>query len=178
MMIPSPQMRAVPRTFHEVAEEPAFVERADGLKHLPSVRAHAFLGLVRSGAALARELDATLQRNHGLTLHSFEVLLHLAVFSPDGSLRLSQLVEQAPLSQSQVSRLAAELEKRDLVRRSTAAEDGRGVKVAITEAGMERFREAQETHLQDLDLRMFSRLSWDETVQLASITAKLLDEAN
>jgi DNA-binding MarR family transcriptional regulator len=162
-------------TRHDPAEEPAFVERDDGLKHLPPVRARAFLGLVRAGASLARELDATLQRKHELTLHSFEVLLHLAVFSPDGSLRLSQLVQQAPLSQSQVSRIAAELEKRDLVRRSTAAEDGRGVTVAITEAGRQRFRQAQETHLRDLDARVFSRLSWEEVVQLASITSKLLE---
>jgi DNA-binding MarR family transcriptional regulator len=177
-MAPSSTARAAQASFEDVPEEPDFVETDDGLKHLPPVRAHAFLGLVRAGASLARELDETLQRKHELTLHSFEVLLHLAVFSPDGSLRLSQLVHQAPLSQSQVSRLAAELEKRDLVRRSTAAEDGRGVVVTITKAGRKRFREAQETHLRDLDTRLFSQLSWNEVVQLASITSKLLDDTD
>jgi DNA-binding MarR family transcriptional regulator len=177
-MSPSPTARAAQASFDGVPEEPTFVQRDDGLKHLPPVRAHAFLGLVRAGASLARELDETLQRKHELTLRSFEVLLHLAVFSADGSLRLSQLVQQAPLSQSQVSRLAAELEKRDLVRRSTAAEDGRGVMVTITKAGKKRFRQAQESHLRDLDARLFSRLDWGEIVQLASITSKLLDDTS
>lgn len=165
-----------PASFDHLPEEPRVVEREDGLRHLPPVRARAFLGLVRAGAVLARDLDANLQRTHQLSLHAFEVLLHLAVFSPDGSLRLSQLVEQAPLSQSRVSRLAAELETRGLVRRSTADDDARGVMVTITKKGLKRFRAAQQTHLADLDERVFSRLSWEDVTRLASISAKLLDE--
>lgn len=156
-----------------VREEPLFVERADGVRHLPPVRAHAFLGLVRAGTTLARELTATLEARHGLSLHAFEVLLHLAAFSPTGSLRLSQLVAQAPLSQSRVSRLVAELEAQRLVTRTSAPDDARGVDVSLTDAGMERFRRAQETHLADLDQRLFSRLSWEDIARLATITAKL-----
>lgn len=176
VMATSSQTGSAPTPSDATSEEPLFVERDDGLKHLPPVRAHAFLGLVRAGAALARDVDTALQRKHELSLHSFEVLLHLAVFSPHGSLRLSQLVQQAPLSQSQVSRLAAELERRGLVERSTPEDDGRGVVVSITAAGIERFQQAQETHLDDLDRRLFSRLSWDEVTKLAAITSKLLDD--
>lgn len=166
-----------PPSFDGAPEEPLSLERDDGLRHLPPVRARAFLGLVRAGGVLARDLDANLQRGHGIGLHAFEVLLHLAVFSPDGRLRLSRLVEQAPLSQSRVSRLAAELEADGLVRRSPADDDARGVVVAITDQGRQRFREAQQTHLDDLDARLFSRLTWEEVTRLATITAKLLDEA-
>ena len=160
----------------DVPEEPLYHERADGLRHLPPVRAHAFLGLVRAGAVLTRDLSATLEARHGLSLHAFEVLLHLAVFSPDGTLRLGQLVAQAPLSQSRVSRLVAHLDAEGLVTRTSAPDDARGVDVAITEAGRERFRQAQDTHLADLDERLFSRLTWRETARLAAITAKLLAE--
>lgn len=175
-MAASSQTSSTPTSSHDVPEEPLFVERGEGIKHLPPIRAHAFLGLVRTGAALARDLDAALQRKHELSLHTFEVLLHLAAFSPDGSLRLSDLVHQAPLSQSQVSRLAAELEKRGLVKRATADDDGRGVVVSITPAGIERFQQAQETHLEDLDRCLFSRLTWAEVTQLAAITSKLLED--
>ncbi|QBI19888.1 MarR family transcriptional regulator [Egibacter rhizosphaerae] len=154
--------------------EPLVVERADGLKHLPPTRAHAFLGLVRAGTALSRDLSARLEARHGLSLHAFEVLLHLAVFSPDGRLGLRQLVEQAPLSQSRVSRMVARLEADGLVTREHDPDDARGVDVAITDAGVDVFRRAQETHLADLDERFFSRLSWDDITRLATITEKLL----
>lgn len=157
-------------------EEPLYIERADGLKHLPPLRAQAFLGLVRAGAAVARDVDATLQARHHISLHAFEVLLHLAVFSPDRRLRLTQLIEQAPLSQSRVSRLVGDLEARGLVRRATSAEDRRGIEVRLTDAGLAVFRDAQESHLHDLDMRLFSRLSWEEVTSLAEITAKLLGE--
>lgn len=161
--------------FDGASEEPLFVERPDGVRHLPPVRAHAFLGLVRAGTVLYRELNATLEAAHGLSLHAFEVLLHLAAFSPDGSLRLAQLVDQAPLSQSRVSRLVAHLDAQGLVTRASAPDDARGVDVTITDTGLEVFRKAQETHLADLDERLFSRLTWEEVTQLAAITAKLTD---
>lgn len=173
---PRPDAAARPTSLADVAEEPLYLERADGLRHLPPVRAQAFLGLVRAGTVVARDLSATLEAHHGLSLHAFEVLLHLAVFSPDGTLRLGQLVAQAPLSQSRVSRLVAQLDAEGLVTRTSAPDDARGVDVAITEAGRERFRQAQDTHLADLDGRLFSRLTWEETARLAAITAKLLAE--
>lgn len=163
-----------PATFEGVPEEPLFVERPDGVRHLPPVRAHAFLGLVRAGTGLYRDLNATLEATHGLSLHAFEVLLHLAAFSPDGSLRLAQLVDQAPLSQSRVSRLVAQLDAQGLVSRASAPDDARGVDVTITDAGLALFHKAQETHLADLNQRVFSRLTWQEVTELANITAKLM----
>lgn len=156
-----------------VAEAPVLVD-ADGSKYLPPVRANAFLGLVRAGEGLARDLDGELQAAHGLSLRAFEVLLHLAVFAPTRCLRMTKLAEQAPLSQSRVSRLVAELETKGLVHRSAVADDARGVEVAITERGLRLFADAQDTHLDGLERRLFSRLTWDETAQLAQITAKLL----
>ncbi len=177
--LPTPLATQQGDTFVGHPEEPLYVERANGLTHLSPVRARAFLGLVRAGSQLSRELDARLHRGHDLSLHAFEVLLHLAVFSPDGSLRLGQLVQQAPLSQSRVSRLSAELETRGLVRRTGAADDGRGVVISITDEGVARFKAAQDTHLRDLNELLFARLTWDEVTQLATITSKLLaDDPN
>ena len=148
---------------------------ADGITHLPPARARAFLGLVRAGETLARELDAELRALHGISLRGFEVLLFLAVFAPEGRLRVSELAERAPLSQSRVSRLVAELEGLGLVRRSTAEGDARGVEVTITKAGMEKFSQAGETHLRGLEARLFSHLSEEEIEQLAGITGRILE---
>ncbi len=146
-----------------------------GLKHLSPERAQAFLGLVRAGDLLARKLDSELQVEHAISLRGFEVLLFLAVFAPEGRLRVTELADQAPLSQSRVSRLVAELETRGLVTRSAAEDDARGVEVSITEAGRQRFLEAQKTHLEGLETRLFSRLTAEEVRELARITTKILD---
>lgn len=143
--------------------------------HLPPVKARAFLGLIRAGEELNRRLDEELERRHGLSLRAFEVLLFLAEFSPDGRERMTDLCVQAPLSQSRVSRLVADLERRGWVERRRAAEDGRGVSVTITDAGRTKFKEAQATHLDDLDRFFFSRLTQTDVRQLAAITAKLLE---
>lgn len=145
--------------------------------HLPPEQARAFLGLIRAGEELDRRLDEELEQRHGLGLRAFEVLLFLAEFSPDGSKRMAELTAQAPLSQSRMSRLVADLEGRGWVQRSRAEDDGRGVRVSITAAGRRKFKAAQATHLQDLERFFFDRLSQGEVRQLASITAKLLADS-
>lgn len=147
----------------------------DGLKYLTPARARAFLGLVRTGDRLARHLSATLERAHGISLHAFEVLLHLAVFSRNRQRRMADLTEQTPLSQSRVSRLVADLERRGLVERSQLDADRRGVVVAITPEGLDLFRRAQETHLADLEARFFGRLSPEELEQLTELTSRIVD---
>src|SRR2546425_2878628 len=99
------------------------VIRPDGLKYMTPGRAAAFLGLIRAGETLARELDADLEREHGIGLRAFEVLLFLAVFSPDGRLRMVDLMQRRPLSQSRVSRLVAQLQARGLVPRAPPGAD-------------------------------------------------------
>lgn len=151
------------------------LEGDDGTPYLSPLWAEAFLGLVRAGDQLARELDAELRQEHGLALHAFEVLLFLTVFAEEGRLRISELADNAPLSQSRVSRLVADLETRGLVERATAEDDARGVTVSITDEGRERFRAAQDTHLRGLQERLFDVLTDRQIRQLARITRKLLD---
>jgi DNA-binding MarR family transcriptional regulator len=159
----------------ELPEEEGIIRRPDGLKYLSPERATAFLGLVRAGSAIANRLSGELEAEHGISLRAFEVLLFLAVFAPEGGLRMTELTEQAPLSQSRVSRLVDDLERRGLVGRSPARTDGRGVTVSITPKGTERFKAAQETHLAGLDELLFSHLDPAEIRQLAAITSKIVD---
>lgn len=150
------------------------VELANGVRHPPRVRAGAFLGLVQAGERLDRLLDRDLQAAHGLSLRAYEVLLHLAAFSPDGRIGMSALAEQAPLSQSRVSRLVSDLDARGLVRRATSPGDSRAVEVSITDAGLAALRAAQDTHHKGLRDRFFAHLTWDEVVMLAKVTGKVL----
>lgn len=144
--------------------------------HLTPDKARAFLGLIRAGEWLETNLDRSLETRHGLSLRGFEVLLFLAEVGEEGALRMSDLNSWTPLSQSRVSRLVAELEEKGLVEREKSPDDGRGVTVTITAAGLAKFREARTTHLEDLNRLVFDRLDEEELRQLAASTAKLLSE--
>lgn len=151
-------------------------DRADGISHLSPTYAAAFLGLMRAGEVVGRELDQDLRRAHGVGLPAFEILLHLGAFSPHGSLRMGQLTAQAPLSQSRVSRLVAELEARGLVTREAHTDDQRRVVVTLTGPGAELLKAASHTHLDGLGRVLFSRLTRAEVVELARLTGKVLGE--
>lgn len=155
--------------------EPLLVERPDGLKRPSAMHARAFLGLVRAGEAVERALDSQLKAAHGISLRGFEILLHLAHFAPEGHLQMTQLIAQAPLSQSRVSRLVTELETAGFVRRMASEGDSRCVAVAITERGVDMLREAQDTHYEGLETYLFSRLDWHDVTELARLAAKILE---
>lgn len=137
-------------------------------------QAQAFLGLIRSGAALERALDRGLGDEHGIGLHQFEVLLFLASSSADHSMPMTELRRRTPLSQSRVSRVVSGLEAEGLVRRETDPNDSRAVTVALTPQGMATFEAARHRHHRDLEEHFFSILNDIEIRQLATITTKLL----
>ncbi|MET9595543.1 MarR family transcriptional regulator [Streptomyces sp. NPDC006516] len=94
------------------------------------------------------ELDRVLDR-HGLGASDFEVLDILAegAVGADGGdascLRVQEIASRVHLSQSALSRLVARLEKEGLVRRAMCAEDRRGVRVELTDAGRNCHAEAR-----------------------------------
>lgn len=91
--------------------------------------------------ALERELG----EKHGLGVSEFEVLDRMAE-SDQGNYRVQELADAVHLSQSALSRLISRLEKTGLVCRNMCLDDRRGVFVQITEAGLERHRQAVSTH--------------------------------
>lgn len=145
------------------------------MRHPGPVEAQALLGLILAGRQLEARLDAELRAEHGLSLRAYEALLHLAAFAPEGYLRMAKLAEQAPLSQSRVSRLVAELERAGWVARTTDEGDSRGVRVRITEPGLARLRAAQQTHHRGLEEHFFSRLSRREITELARMTRRIAE---
>ncbi|MPZ54364.1 MAG: MarR family transcriptional regulator [Acidimicrobiia bacterium] len=150
--------------------------KPNGLKYLLRDYARPFLGLIRAGERIDSLLDADLRRRYGIGLRAFEILLFLSAYSEEGSDHMANLAKRTPLSQSRISRLVADLEVRGLVSRSTSSGDARAVTVAVTDEGVELFKRAQETHLNQLNDLIFSRLTRRELVMLAKITDKLLDD--
>ena len=70
----------------------------------------AWRGMLDTHSRLIARLDAELERDHGLPLSSYEVLMYLA--DAEGELRMGELAERLLLSRSGITRLVDRLDAR------------------------------------------------------------------
>jgi len=107
-----------------------------------------------------RQLATDLARKARLPLGDFDVLAQLARVG--GELRMTDLATKTFSSRSAMSRRVDRMVDEGLVRRSVANTDGRGVAVALTEAGVARLAAAVPIHLQGVSKLFIERLDDDE----------------
>jgi DNA-binding MarR family transcriptional regulator len=128
----------------------------------------AWRGLLRVHSRLTKTLDADLEREHGIPLSEYEVLLFLAD-SPGGRLRMSELADGVLLSRSGLTRLVDRMERDGLLRRERCEDDARGYNAIITDAGRELFGRARRTHLEGVRELFVRKLSAQELRTLAEL---------
>jgi DNA-binding MarR family transcriptional regulator len=131
----------------------------------------AWQALIRAHATLMRQLAADLVEAIGLTLGDFDVLAQLG--RAGGELRISDLAAQAYSSRSGMTRRIDRLVDEGLVTRANTDADGRGVVVALTQAGVARLAEAMPVHLRRVSELFVERLTDDELAVLANSLAKV-----
>jgi DNA-binding MarR family transcriptional regulator len=136
----------------------------------------AWRGLLRVHASLSKALDAELDREHGLPLTSYEVLLYLA--EADGEkMRMCDLASSVILSRSGLTRLVDRLERDGLLVRESCASDARGAFAKLTPAGLEQLAAARATHLAGVRSLFLAHLDADELEVLASVWERVLPGA-
>jgi DNA-binding MarR family transcriptional regulator len=122
---------------------------------------------------LVRRLDAELERDHGLPLSSYEVLMNLA--DADGErLRMGELADRLLLSRSGITRLIDRLERQGLVERERCEEDARGLFARLTAAGREKVDAARPDHLAGVRRHFHAHVDPGEQELLAAVWARLL----
>lgn len=131
-----------------------------------------WLSLLEIHAALVRELDVRLLAEHNVPLGSLEALIQIA-HANEGAMSVSELAERIRLSPSRASRLAMELEREGLVERRRDSADSRSTRVAATEAGRERLREAAPAYFSTIRAHLFEGLGERDVKQLARILARV-----
>ena len=136
-----------------------------GVASLSVLEGAAWAGFLRAHLHLVRRLDADLRAAHGMTLSSYEVLLHLS-WSPGHRLRMAELAESVLLSPSGISRLVDRLEREGLVARQRSVEDGRGNYAVLTGEGLCRWREAHGTHIEGVRKYFLSHFTEAELLSL------------
>jgi DNA-binding MarR family transcriptional regulator len=143
---------------------------------LPDEKRAAWVGFMKSHAALTRALDADLIANFGIPLSGFEVLFAVG-YAQEGSLKMSDVAEQARLSPSRVSRLVTELAHRGLLERRACETDSRVVYAAITDEGRTLLASCEELHFEGVERRFFSGLTDQQISQLAELWPRVLEAA-
>ena len=142
------------------------------VKELPGRRGmKAWQALLRAHATLMRQLESDLEKETGLALADFDVLAQLA--QAGGELRMTELAARALISRSGMTRRVARLVDEGLVRRANADADGRGVVVALTDAGVARLTETAPVHMRGVCDLFVSRLNDQELAVLESALDKV-----
>src|SRR6478735_352892 len=140
---------------------------------MSSVRlaAETWESLFRAQVAVMRRLQSG-PAFRNLAVNEYDVLFTLSR-CPSGWLRLNELSDNVLLRQSSLSRLVDRLEKRGLVSRMAAPQDGRGVLLQLTDEGRELQQEIGREHVRDISALVAPALTAAEQKELRRLTDKL-----
>lgn len=128
---------------------------------------------LRAHAHVTRRLEVELLAEHDLPLASYDVLVQLSEV-PDRRLRMTELAERVLLSRSGLTRLVDRLERDGLVCREPSPEDARGTLAVLTDAGLQRLRDAWPTHRRGVAEHVTDRLTLEELATLHQLLDKLV----
>lgn len=137
----------------------------------------AWRGMLRVHAALTKELGADLEREHGIPLTSYEVLMNLHD-APGRRMRMSDLACAVILSRSGLTRLVDRLARDGLLEREACGDDARGAYAVLTELGVTRVAAARRTHLAGVRARFLSHLDDAERERMGEIWARVVPEGS
>ncbi len=131
----------------------------------------AWMALIRTHARFWDQLEAQMQRDHGLTMARYDVLAHLGMAG--GRLGLSELASAVALSPSGLSKLLDRMDASGLIRREPDPTDARAAVAAITPHGHALLRRARTSHHRLLRNTFGKALSERDLNDLTRIMARL-----
>ena len=133
----------------------------------------AWRALVRLMVVLPRAIDDDLSRRARMRLTVYVVLMTLSE-SPERQLPMSDLADRCALSPSRMTRVVDGLEREGLVTRGPTPENHRITLARLTDAGMERLREAWPAHLAGARELVMDHLGADELARFTGVVRRLI----
>lgn len=128
----------------------------------------AWLSFVLGSHAFFAALDSQLQRDAGMPMAYYEILVQLSE-APGRALRMSQLAEATSTSKSRMSHAVARLEERGWVRRRNCPTDRRGQFAELTDEGYSVLAAAAPSHVAHVRRTLFDALTPEQVAQLHTI---------
>jgi DNA-binding MarR family transcriptional regulator len=147
-----------------------------GPRWLSADEQHTWRESIEAWQWLLAAVDAQLQRDSGMPLAYYEILVRLSE-APDRSLRMTQLAEASSSSKSRVSHAVARLEERGWVRRTDCPTDRRGQIAMLTDQGFAALSAAAPGHVEQVRQVLFDALSAEQLRQLDEISSAILAKA-
>jgi DNA-binding MarR family transcriptional regulator len=132
----------------------------------------AWLALVSLIELLPSALDSQLQRDSDMTHFEFSVL-SLLRFSPDQTLRMSELAAGTTATLPRLSHVVTRLEKRGVLERLPCPEDKRATNVRLTDLGRRAVIRATPGHIELVRSAVIETLDRDQLGQLAQIATAI-----
>ena len=129
---------------------------------------------ITAHARLIDRIDRELVAADQVPLHWYDVLIELQE-APERRLRMSDLAKRVVLSKSGLTRLVDKLEAEGLLKRESAASDGRGMYAVLTDAGFAAVRSAWGTYARGIQAHFAQFLHDDETRILSEVFGRMLD---
>jgi DNA-binding MarR family transcriptional regulator len=129
---------------------------------------------LRLSSLLPAQLNRQLQRDSGLSLPEYEVLVQLSE-APRQRLRPFQICEALNWEQSRLSHQLTRMQQRGLVAREECEADGRGAFVVLAAAGADAIRSAAPGHAAAVRRLIFDRLGDDQRAAFEQACATIID---
>ena len=123
---------------------------------------------------LPAQLDHQLRRDAGITHFEYQVLAFLSE-APERTLRMSALAESTEGTLPRLSQVAARLEAKGWVRRSTDPDDGRCTLATLTSKGMAKLVASAPGHVEAVRTLVFDSLTKAQQHQLGVIARRVVD---
>lgn len=137
----------------------------------------AWRALVRLMVVLPRAIDDDLRRRAAIALTPYVALMNLSE-QPGWRLRMAELAERVAISPSRMTRVVDALEADGLVTREEDPGDLRISYAELTDAGLERLREAWPAHLAGARRLVIDHIAPSELRELTRMLRRLIDAAD
>ena len=127
-------------------------------------------GLLTAWQELNAAVDGQLQRDAGMPLAYYEILVRLSE-APGRELRMTQLADASISSKSRLSHAVARLEERGWIERTACPTDRRGQVARLTDEGFAALEAAAPGHVDQVRQMVFDRLTPEQVRHLHEISA-------
>ena len=142
---------------------------------LDSVQLGAYFALMDVAGLLRHAVEQQLREEGDLSYVQFQLLARLALDSPTGSERMTDLADGVVYSRSGLTYQAGLLEKASLVTRGPSADDERSVTVTVTDAGRARIDAVLPGHVEVVREHLFAVLTGPQTRALGELLSPVRD---